>query len=594
LPRIKWGLTSQFCPGGISCGTSRAKEATMSLAASDLTTPTTSILLVADDLADLLFLESILTSLGQNLVRARSGKEALQKLGASDFAVVLLAVQMAGLDGFQTARHIRGRPESSHIPIIFLTASHSIEFPILDAYQLGAVDYLVKPYVPEVLRAKVKALVEIYQKTEQVRRQAERLRQMEKVAFEQKIREAQQQWEMERLRRDASADRKIADALREADRHKDEFLAMLAHELRNPLSPIRNAVHILKQPDTDPATLQEAREMIERQAQHMGRLLDDLLDVSRISQGRIELRRELVDLVPIIKGSVEAVRPLNEIRRLELSVTLPTEPLWVQGDQTRLEQVLTNLLNNAAKYTDPGGQISLSAELRDGTVVVSIRDTGIGIAPDLLPRVFDLFVQGDRRSDRSGGGLGIGLTLVKKLVQLHGGTVEAFSRGSGQGSEFAISLPAFRHNQAHAGAAAPSRDSSAPAPPVRRILVVDDNEDAANSLATLLRLKDQNVRVAHDGTTALAAAESFRPDVVFLDIGMPAMDGYEVARRLRGQPEGSKALLVALTGWGQADDRARSQDAGFDYHVVKPVEPDTLQLLLDRADETMKKQREAF
>jgi PAS domain S-box-containing protein len=367
---------------------------------------------------------------------------------------------------------------------------------------------------------------------------------------------------------------KLYAELREADRRKDEFLAMLAHELRNPLAPIRNALHIMQQPGADAAVGQQLRDMAKRQVQHLARLLDDLLDVSRISRGKIELRREPVDVAVLVNRSAEAVRPLYEERHHQLTVSLPLEPLRVEGDPTRLEQVLTNLLNNAAKYTDPGGKVWLTAERADGEAVIRVRDTGIGIEPVMLPRIFDLFVQADRRLERSQAGLGIGLTLVKKLVELHGGRVEVSSPGPAKGSEFVVRLPTLSEPPpTNAVQAAAGEDATLPR---RRVVVADDNRDAADSLAMLLRLAGQNVRLAYDGPSALAEARAFRPDVVFLDIGMPGMDGYEVAMRLREVPELESTVVVAVTGWGQAEDRRRSLEAGFDGHMVKPAEPSAL------------------
>jgi PAS domain S-box-containing protein len=373
--------------------------------------------------------------------------------------------------------------------------------------------------------------------------------------------------------------RHTVDALRQADRLKDEFLAMLAHELRNPLAPIRNALDVLKQPRADAGVRDQVRATAERQVGHMARLLDDLLDVSRISRGRIQLRTEPVDLAALAARSADAVRPLVEEHGHGLAIIGPPAPLWVEGDATRLEQVATNLLTNAAKYTDPGGRIDLVVESADGSAVLRVRDTGVGIAPDVLPRVFDLFVQAERRLDRARGGVGIGLTLVKRLVELHGGTVEAHSPGVGRGSEFVIRLPLLREDgqplkmdpsEAHTPLTRPQPERS------RRILVVDDNRDAADSLSLLLRLDGHEVTVAYDGKGALAAAPACRPDVVFLDLGMPGMDGYEVCRRLRQMPELNGVRLVALTGWGQEGDRRRSAEAGFDHHVVKPADPEDL------------------
>jgi PAS domain S-box-containing protein len=372
--------------------------------------------------------------------------------------------------------------------------------------------------------------------------------------------------------------------LREADRLKDEFLAMLAHELRNPLAPIRNALFVMKQPGVSGSVIAQARDMAERQVQHMARLLDDLLDVSRISQGRIDLRPEPVDVARIVAQSVEAMRPLLEERQHELTVTLPPQPLRIMADPTRLEQVLTNLLNNANKYTDPRGCLGISVVREGKDVVLRVWDTGIGIPVDMLPKIFDLFVQAERRLDRSRGGVGIGLTLVKKLVELHGGRVEAASAGPGRGSEFVVRLPALPEEPAGAPTAAETAET-APAPrSALRILVVDDNVDAADSLTMLLQLAGHEVRTAHDGPTALLIAQAFHPEVVLLDIGMPGMDGYEVARRLRQQPQGQAAHLVALTGWGQETDRRRSTEAGFDYHLVKPVQPNALEEVLARSN----------
>ncbi len=371
--------------------------------------------------------------------------------------------------------------------------------------------------------------------------------------------------------------------LREADRLKDEFLAMLAHELRNPLAPIRNSLYVMKQPNAGREALGQAREMAERQVGHMARLLEDLLDVSRISRGKIELRKEVVEVAPLLARTAEALRPQVEERGHELTIALPAGPLRVEADPARLEQVVTNLLTNAVKYTDPGGHIWLSAERDGGEAVIRVRDTGIGIAADMLTRVFDLFVQAERRLDRAQGGVGIGLTLVRRLVELHGGTVRATSPGPGQGSEFEVRLPVAECGTRNAESG-DNPHSAFGIPQSRRVLVVDDNVDAADSLALLLRVSGQEVRVAYDGPTALLITEAFRPQLVLLDIGMPQMDGYEVARRLRRQPGLEGVTLVAVTGWGQEEDRQRSREAGFDHHLTKPADPAALQRLLTEED----------
>jgi PAS domain S-box-containing protein len=650
------------------------------------------ILLVDDQPANLLVLEAILEDLGQNLVRSYSGEEALRRLREDEFAVILLDVRMQGLDGFETAKRIRARPETSQTPIIFLTGHDDERLSALEAYKLGAVDYLTKPLVPVILRAKVAGFVELFEKTEQVKRQADQIRQMERRAFERqlaeenaRLRQSEQQfraladsipqlawmarpdghifWYNKRwydytgttpdqmegwgwqaihdpkelprvlenwkatlaagrpwedtfpLRRhdgamrwhlsralpvrdergrvvrwfgtntDITEIRQMEEALREADRLKDEFLAMLAHELRNPLAPIRNALHVLRHAGADPATAARVRDMAERQVKHMARLLDDLLDVSRISRGRIELRQEIIDVATLVQHTVEVAGPFVAERRHELTVSLPDKPLRVKGDPARLEQVLTNLLNNAAKYTEPGGKIWLTATAEGDEAVLRVRDTGVGIAPDMLPKIYDLFVQADRRLDRAPGGVGIGLTLVRRLAEMHGGRVEARSPGLGGGSEFVVRLPELGSRESGIGNREKPSDLLSdsrllsPDSPIR-VLVVDDNQDAADSLALLLRLGNHEVRVAYDGPSALNLAREFRPALAFLDIGMPGMDGYDLARLLRQQLGQEGPLLVALTGWGQEEDRKRSVAAGFDHHLVKPVEPEALREVL--------------
>jgi PAS domain S-box-containing protein len=378
---------------------------------------------------------------------------------------------------------------------------------------------------------------------------------------------------------DITARKKAEEALKEADRRKDEFLAMLAHELRNPLAPIRNAAHILRLVGGTDANLTRARDMIERQVQHLSRLVDDLLDVSRITRGKITLQMARLDLAGAVARAVETSRPVIDARRHQLTVTLPAAPLWVVGDATRLAQVLANLLTNAAKYTPDGGRIELLIEAKPGEAVLRVRDNGVGIAAELLPQVFDLFTQGDRSLARSEGGLGIGLTMVKSLTEMHRGCVAAFSEGPGRGSEFVVRLPTVAAGPTDAAEKRPGREAA----PRRRVLVVDDNLDAAESLAMLLRLEKHTVHTAHDGPAALLEAEAFRPEVVLLDIGLPRMDGYEVARRLREELGLKAALLVAVTGYGQEEDRRRSEEAGFDAHLTKPADLATVQRLLNAA-----------
>ena len=375
---------------------------------------------------------------------------------------------------------------------------------------------------------------------------------------------------------DATSLKEAQKSLREADRRKDEFLATLAHELRNPLAPIRNAATILRSEGLSARELQWARDVIDRQVQQMARLIDDLLDLNRIRLGKIELKRERVGLVKIVHGAVEASRPLIEERGQEMTVALPTQAIFLHGDSTRLTQVLCNLLNNAAKYSPHGGRIVLSAERHGDSAVIRIRDNGVGIPPAMLSKVFDMFLQINRSVENAQGGLGIGLTLVKQVIEMHGGGVEAHSAGVGQGSEFVVRLPVFEHQQP----AANSTGRPAPPPSAHRVLIVDDNRDAADSLEMMLRIRGNHVRTAYDGVEAVRVADEFHPDVVLLDLGLPKMNGYDTARALRGTLGGEKVALIAVTGWGQEEDRRRSKDAGFDHHLVKPVGPEALLRLL--------------
>lgn len=374
---------------------------------------------------------------------------------------------------------------------------------------------------------------------------------------------------------DITARKSLEEALRDTDRRKDEFLATLAHELRNPLAPIRNSLEILKMPRVDAGTIQNARAMMERQVQHLVRLVDDLLDVSRVTRGKIELRKERVELANVIARAVETVQPLIAVQGHRLELSLPQESLLLHADPIRLAQVVSNLLTNAAKYSEANGHIWVCASREGHDVVLRVRDAGIGIAPDLLPHIFDLFVQADHTSTKAQGGLGIGLTLAKNLVQLHGGTIHARSDGLAKGSEFVVRMPMLMPRPDSPLETAPL-DAVAGLSSGHRLLVVDDNRDAAFSFAMLLRLRGHEVEIAHDGASALALATTFMPHLVFLDLGMPGMDGYEVARRLRRQPGMQRVVLAALTGWGQQEDRRRTLEAGFDHHVVKP--PDAAEL----------------
>ena len=369
--------------------------------------------------------------------------------------------------------------------------------------------------------------------------------------------------------------------LRDADRRKDEFLSILAHELRNPLAPIRNALEIFKLSNGDRSLVEQAREMAERQVHALTRMVDDLLDVSRIMRGKIDLRTAPVDLKTVVARAAETARPVLDAARHRLQLVLPDEPVWVVADLVRLAQVVSNLLANAAKYSDEGAEIRLTAAREGDLAVIRVRDQGIGIAADKLRAVFDLFVQVDAAGNRAQGGLGIGLTVVQNLVEMHGGAVEAQSEGLGKGSEFIVRLPLAPPAEL---APEPAAQTPAASRTRRRVLVVDDHVDAAESLALLLKLLGHDVRVAHDGRTALALAEPDPPEVAFLDLGMPHMDGHELARRIRENPKLHKVRLVALTGWGQQQDRRRTKEAGFDRHLVKPPEPDAINAVLAELD----------
>ena len=381
---------------------------------------------------------------------------------------------------------------------------------------------------------------------------------------------------------DITERKRAVEALKLADRRKDEFLATLAHELRNPLAPIRSAVKLLQAKGPPSPELEWARGVIDRQVQLMSRLLEDLLDVSRISRNSLQLRTERINLAAAIEAAVETSRPVIDVGQHELTIALPTEPVWLEADFVRLAEIFANLLNNAAKYTEEGGRIRLAAERRGNEIVVSVKDNGIGISADMLPRVFEIFSQSKGALERSQGGLGIGLSLVKGLVELHGGSIECRSDGPGKGSEFIVRLPVA----SEAAGPAPARpkdnaqDADKRSVSKCRVLIVDDNRDSADTLSMLLKLGGHQVKTGYDGEQALEAVAAMRPEAVLLDIGMPKLNGYEVCRRIRKETWGKDIFLIALTGWGQDEDRRRTDEAGFDAHLVKPVDPVQLAKLL--------------
>jgi PAS domain S-box-containing protein len=382
-----------------------------------------------------------------------------------------------------------------------------------------------------------------------------------------------------KIARDITDRKRVDKALAEANQRKDQFIALLAHELRNPLAPLRNGLQVLRLAGTDTNAVTQAREIMDRQLSHMVRLIDDLLDISRVSQNKMELRRSRVLLKDVISSAVETARPAIEEAGHEFTISLPPEPVYLDADLTRLAQVFSNLLNNSAKYTERGGRILLSAERRIGEVSVSVRDTGLGIPANDLPRIFDMFSQVDRSVERSTGGLGIGLALVKGLVEMHGGIVTATSPGQGKGTTIEVRLPTLESTAVPAAGVA-SESEPAPAGPRRRILVVDDNRDSANSMAMMLTLMGNEVRTAHDGFEAIETAREFHPKAILMDLGMPKLNGYEATQRIREQPWGRDMIIIAMTGWGQEADRTQSREAGCDSHLVKPVNLSELESLL--------------
>ena len=695
-------------------------------------------ILIVDDLTEkLLVFKTILEDLGQNLVMVRSGAEALREILNREFAVILLDVNMPDIDGLETASMIRRYKRTAHTPIIFIT-SYADEIQTARGYSLGAVDYILSPVVPEVLRSKVMVFVQLYEAQRRIRFIAE-----ERISFvqAQAAREAAEEttrrsnflsrasrelsaslemnaamhrlmelvspeladlavllidmddepgtmlvrsstgmryvantqvlkpyqdipidmveafveathnartvelsWTEEQfanrqaligtsdwgdelkrilivplrlsgrplgvlalaapsfnasdiatveelvsraaiafenahlylsLQREILKSRQAEEKLQESNRRKDEFLAMLSHELRNPLAPIRNAVEVIRRVAPPEPTLTWARDVVDRQTAHMARLIEDLLDVSRISQGKIALKKEAVELSKVVAHGIETVRPLIEARRHNLTVDMPAGEVWLEGDFARLAQVIANLLNNAAKYTTDGGQIGLVASVQQGSVAISVKDNGIGIAPELLPRIFELFAQGERSLDRSQGGLGVGLTLVQRLIEQHDGQVEARSEGLGHGAEITVTLPCLNDKSFIPRASARTATDLLSAGRVR-VLVVDDNADAADSVALFLRLEGHETTTALDGLQAIELCRSFNPDVAVIDIGLPGLSGYDVAQRLRATPEGARMLLIALTGYGQKEDQQQAKQAGFDHHFTKPTNPEEI------------------
>lgn len=504
-------------------------------------------ILLVDDLPDkLLVYSTVLEELGQNLITANSGEDALKLVLQNDFAVILLDVNMPGMDGFETATLIRSRKKSARTPIIFLTA-FSDDVHAAQGYASGAVDFLLTPVMPEILKAKVRVFIELHQMRQQAERQAE-----------------------------DHARRKEAE---ESDRRKDAFLGMLAHELRNPLGPIRNSVALMQQLGPNTPQMTKLTDVIDRQVSHMTRLVDDLLDSTRLASGKILLRKEKCDLAAITRQTAEDYRTVMEGAGLTLNVDVPDKPVWIHGDSTRLGQMIGNLLHNAQKFTPNDGSISVKlARQPDGMAAVSVSDTGIGMDATVLPHVFEVFHQADQGLDRARGGLGLGLAIVKGLASLHGGIVGAESKGASQGSTFTIRLPV---DEASAVEKTVAPAKTTPCKSKLRILIIEDSIDAAETTQMLLTHDGHEVRTSSNGATGLKVARDFLPQVILCDIGLPGIDGYQVVQRLRADPELAKIYVIALTGYGRDQDRKHARDAGFDQHMTKPIDFRMLRQTLD-------------
>lgn len=543
------------------------------------------VLAVDDNPTNLLALENLLAHLGVNFVKAHSGDEALRNILERDFAVVLLDIQMPGLNGFDTARLIRTRERSRHMPIIFLTAFSHDQDQVERGYELGAVDFLFKPIVPAILQSKVGVFLDLHRKTREIIRQANLLQLAAKREHERSLTDARSKWEHERLLSEMEQERRVAAErdqlvrelqkaardLQEADRRKDEFLAMLAHELRNPLAPIVNALGLAARQNMD-GRLARSIGAAERQAHHMSNLVNDLLDVSRINQGKIALHRESVHLRAIVEQALETCAPAIESKGQNLEAMLPQAEITLNVDPTRMSQILANLIHNASKYSHEGGNLLLRCSAEGEELWVVVEDDGVGIPRDKLDHIFDSFIQLDASADRGMGGLGLGLTLVRRLAQLHGGTVFAESEGPGTGARFTVRLPVIQTGRS----VSVGRDTKEMEVTPRRILLVEDNEDIRLTLRDLLEYEGHEVEEAADGPRGAAAIVELRPNLAFVDIGLPGLDGYGVAQRVRAQASNDAIRLVALTGYGGEEVSRKVREAGFDAHLIKPVRVEEL------------------
>ncbi len=521
--------------------------------------------LLVDDLDEnLLALEALLKRDGLVLLKARSGAEALELLLKHDVALALVDVQMPGMDGFELAELLRGTERTRRIPIIFLTAGSGDRQRRFRGYETGGVDFLTKPIESHILRNKAEVFFELYRQRQEVAFQRDEL----ELATAQNVRLL-------------AESRHGADELKLADQRKDEFLAMLAHELRNPLAPISSAVEILRIAEHNPTVADEAREIIARQVHHMARLVDDLLDVARIARGKVQIRKQRCDLVPIVRQTTEDYAPTVTAAGLTLQLELQPDELLIEGDPTRLTQVIGNLLHNACKFTSSGGKITVraAADLQHDNALVTVIDNGAGIEPSVRQRLFEPFSQADQAIDRDKGGLGLGLALAKGLIELHGGSVCAESPGVGQGSTFTLTIPLSGRRHAPAGATTNTRNALNES---LKILLVEDNVDTATAMQSLLALMGHDVRVEFEGRSAVSTALEFQPEVIVSDLGLPGeLDGFGLARTVRADTQLKAAYLIALSGYGRDEDRQNTAAAGFNEHLVKPVDLKTLMAALN-------------
>ncbi|HEX5354386.1 MAG TPA: response regulator [Rhodanobacteraceae bacterium] len=554
------------------------------------------VLLVDDNPARLLSYRTILEPLGERLVEVTSGTDALRSVMDTDFAVIVLDVNMPGMDGFETASLIHQHPRFEKTPIIFVSAINVSDMDRLRGYKLGAVDYVMVPIIPEILRGKVAVLAELFRKRRELQRlngqladtnaRLERSNEALRIEREREVHKLNQALtdsnvklaaSNRELKQEVDERRRIEERLREADRRKDEFLATLAHELRNPLSPIQSALNVYRLGHevggADDGTLYQ---IFERQTGLLVHMVDDLLDVSRITRGRLQLRLERTLLDDILTAAIETAQPLIEEGRQRLELDLPPQPVHLEADPHRLTQVFGNLLNNACKFSDPGGEITVRAKVGDGSVTIEIRDIGIGLTEQQVRFIFDLFAQADTSLERPHSGLGIGLTLSQRLIELHGGQIRASSEGLGTGSTFSVTLPIAVADSAPTGESVPAPAQAAMGS--LRIMVVDDNRDSADMLAMSLQIMGHQSRVVYSSLAVMDACTDFEPELMIIDIGMPELNGLALAEQLRAHSwRGRQPRLVALTGWGQAEDYKRSFTAGFADHLVKPVNLATIE-----------------